>query len=159
MHFFLLFYIFFFQSLKAEELKIKSIITLNDKVPSECGLSFETLKTTTKILIKKTKGGTTTFFSIDSKDEILKKANIKTFSQDLNKLLSFKNLNSQNNSIEKKTDENKTTAFFQELLISGGTLEINDQKIEIKGPVDSKVRLEYLFCTGEMFLPNYETNK
>ena len=159
MHFFLLFYIFFFQTPKAEELKIKSIITLNDKVPSECGLSFETSVTATKILIKKTSKGTTTFFSIDSKDETLKKANIKTFSQDLNKLLSFKNLNSQNNSIEKKTDENKTRAFFQELLISGGTLEINDQKIEIKGPVDSKVRLEYLFCTGEMFLPNYETNK
>ena len=122
-------------------------------------MSFETSVTATKILIKKTSKGTTTFFSIDSKDETLKKANIKTFSQDLNKLLSFKNLNSQNNSIEKKTDENKTRAFFQELLISGGTLEINDQKIEIKGPVDSKVRLEYLFCTGEMFLPNYETNK
>ena len=159
MHFFLLFYILFFQTLVAEELKIKSIITLNDKVPSECGLSFETLKTTTKILIKKTKKGTTTFFSIDSKGEKLKNANIKTFSQDLNKLLSLKTLDSQNISIEKKTDEDQTTAFFQELLIGGGTLEINDKKIEIKGPVDSKVRLEYLFCTGEMFLPNYETNK
>ena len=70
-----------------------------------------------------------------------------------------KNIWLENISIEKKTDEDQTTAFFQELLIGGGTLEINDKKIEIKGPVDSKVRLEYLFCTGEMFLPNYETNK
>ena len=28
---------------------------------------------------------------------------------------------------------------------------INDKKFEIMGPIDSKVRLEYLFCTGEMF--------
>ena len=32
---------------------------------------------------------------------------------------------------------------------------INDKNIDIMGPIDSKVRLEYLFCTGEMFLPNY----
>ena len=51
------------------------------------------------------------------------------------------------------------TFFFQELLIGGGALLIDENKHEIKGPIDSKVRLEYLFCTGEMFLPNYESNK
>ena len=143
----------------AEELKIKSIIVLQDKVPSKCGLSFETSETVSKVLIKKTKEGTSTFFSIDSKVKKIKKANIKTFNQNLNELLNFDKFNSGKNSIEKKTDENKTTAFFQELLIGGGTLLINDEQFEIKGPIDSKVRLEYLFCTGEMFLPNYETNK
>ena len=79
------------------------------------------------------------------KGEILKKANIRTYSQDLNKLLSFKTFDSQNISVEKKTDEDQTTAFFQELLIGGGTPEINDKKIEIKGPVDSKVRVRVSF--------------
>ena len=143
----------------AEELKIKSIIVLQDKVPSKCGLSFETSETVSKVLIKKTKEGTSTFFSIDSKVKKIKKANIKTFNQNLNELLNFDKFNSGKNSIEKKTDENQTTAFFQELLIGGGALLINDEQFEIKGPIDSKVRLEYLFCTGEMFLPNYETNK
>ena len=112
MHFFLLFYIFFFQTLAAEDLKIKSIITLNDKVPSECGLSFETSKTATKILIKKTKEGTTTFFSIDSKGEILKKANLRTYSQDLNKLLSFKTLDSQNISLRLLKDFSRNCSRF-----------------------------------------------
>ena len=49
--------------------------------------------------------------------------------------------------------------FFQEILISGGELIINNSKFQITGPIDSKVRLEYLFCTGEMFLPNYEQNQ
>ena len=58
-----------------------------------------------------------------------------------------------------KTDQDLTTFFFQEILIGGGLLKIDDKIYEIKGPIDSKVRLEYLFCTGEMFLPNYESNK
>ena len=57
------------------------------------------------------------------------------------------------------SDENKTSQFFQELLISGAKILVNDKNYEIIGPIDSKVRLEYLFCTGEMFLPNYEKNK
>ena len=48
------------------------------------------------------------------------------------------------------------TKFFQEILINGGSFLINNEIYEIIGPIDSKVRLEYLFCTGEMFLPNYE---
>ena len=49
--------------------------------------------------------------------------------------------------------------FFQEILISGGKILINEKIYEVVGPIDSKVRLEYLFCTGEMFLPNYEKNR
>ena len=51
------------------------------------------------------------------------------------------------------------TFFFQEILIGGGSLNVDDVLYEINGPIDSKVRLEYLFCTGEMFLPNYEANQ
>ena len=61
--------------------------------------------------------------------------------------------------IENVTDLDETNMFFQEILISGGELIINDSKFQITGPIDSKVRLEYLFCTGEMFLPNYEQNQ
>ena len=42
------------------------------------------------------------------------------------------------------------------LLGGGANVLIDQSSYEIKGPIDSKVRLEYLFCTGEMFLPNYE---
>ena len=45
------------------------------------------------------------------------------------------------------------------LVIGGGNISIDQSSYEITGPIDSKVRLEYLFCTGEMFLPNYESNK
>ena len=61
--------------------------------------------------------------------------------------------------IENTTDLDKTNMFFQEILISGGKILINDKTYEVIGPIDSKVRLEYLFCTGEMFLPNYEKNR
>ena len=44
-------------------------------------------------------------------------------------------------------------------MIGGANVLIDQSSYEIKGPIDSKVRLEYLFCTGEMFLPNYESNK
>ena len=55
------------------------------------------------------------------------------------------------NSVTKKTDIDKTTEFIQKVIINGGELIINDIKYIIPGPIDSKVRLEYLFCTGEMF--------
>ena len=74
-------------------------------------------------------------------------------------LLKKKNKNKNKFEIENVTDLNETNMFFQEILISGGELIINNSKFQITGPIDSKVRLEYLFCTGEMFLPNYEQNQ
>ena len=48
--------------------------------------------------------------------------------------------------IESITDENKTSAFFQELLIGGGrVLFLNNKKFEILGPIDSKVRVRVSF--------------
>ena len=58
-----------------------------------------------------------------------------------------------------ETNQDSMSIFFQEILIGGGNVLIDQSTYEIKGPIDSKVRLEYLFCTGEMFLPNYESNK
>ena len=155
MHFFSLLYIFFFSVAAANDLKIRSIIVLDNKVPSECGLSFETTDIVSKVTIKKNRNGTSTVFNVQSKKEILKSANIITNSVNLNKLLDRKFIKSKNILIESVTNENETSSFFQELLIAGAEMFINDKKIEIIGPIDSKVRLEYLFCTGEMFLPNY----
>ena len=58
-----------------------------------------------------------------------------------------------------ETNQDSMSIFFQEILIGGGNIFIDESSYQIKGPIDSKVRLEYLFCTGEMFLPNYESNK
>ncbi len=155
MHFFSFLYILFFSVATASDLKIRSIIVLDNNVPSECGLSFETTDIVSKVTIKKNKNGTSTVFNVQSKKEILKSANIITNSVNLNKLLNEKVVESKNILIESITDENETSSFFQELLIGGAEMLINDKEIEIVGPIDSKVRLEYLFCTGEMFLPNY----
>ena len=105
--------------------------------------------------LKKNKKGTSTIFTVESKNEIINKVNIKTTNVNLFKLMNSNIKKSKKIFIESITDENQTSAFFQELLIGGGDLLINDKKFEILGPIDSKVRLEYLFCTGEMFLPNY----
>ena len=155
MHFFSFLYIFFFSVAAASDLKIRSIIVLDNNVPSECGLSFETTDIFSKVTIKKNRNGTSTVFNVQSKKEILKSANIITNSVNLNKLLDGKFIESKNILIESVTNENETSSFFQELLIGGAEMIINDKNIDIMGPIDSKVRLEYLFCTGEMFLPNY----
>ena len=42
MHFFLFFLHIFFSVVAAKDLKIGSIIKLDNNIPSECGLSFET---------------------------------------------------------------------------------------------------------------------
>ena len=136
MHFFSFLYILFFSVATASDLTIRSIIVLDNNVPSECGLSFETTDVVSKVTIKKNRNGTSTVVN-------------------LNKLLDGKFIKSKNILIESVTNENETSSFFQELLIAGAEMFINDKKIEIIGPIDSKVRLEYLFCTGEMFLPNY----
>ena len=155
MHFFSFLYILFFSVATASDLTIRSIIVLDNNVPSECGLSFETTDVVSKVTIKKNINGTSTVFNVQSKKEILKSVNIITNSVNLNKLLDGKFTESKNILIESVTNENETSSFFQELLIGGAEMFINDKKIDITGPIDSKVRLEYLFCTGEMFLPNY----
>ena len=164
-----LFVIFFlvsnFSNLNASDIRINSIITLENNIPKECGLNFKILEenktSDTKVSIKKNKEKkTTTFFSSKSDNFRIIDANIISPNVNLKKLLTKKN--NDNNTkfeIENTTDLDKTNMFFQEILISGAKILINDKTYEVIGPIDSKVRLEYLFCTGEMFLPNYEKNR
>ena len=150
-----------FKILKASEVNINSIIVLENNIPKECGLNFNIVEKNinTKISIKKNKDkSTSTFFLSESKNIAIKKANIVSPSINLLALLKKQNKDKNKIKIENVTDLDKTNMFFQEILISGGELIINDSKFQITGPIDSKVRLEYLFCTGEMFLPNYEQN-
>ena len=163
-----LFIIFFllinFSHLNASDIRINSIITLENNIPKECGLNFKILEenktSDTKISIKKNKDKkTTTYFSSKSDNFRIIDANIISPNVDLKKLLIKENQDKKKFEIENTTDLDKTNMFFQEILISGGKILINEKIHEIVGPIDSKVRLEYLFCTGEMFLPNYEKNR
>ena len=163
-----IFVIFFllsnFSNLNANDIRINSIITLENNIPKECGLNFKILEgnktSDTKVSIKKNKEKkTTTFFSSKSDDFRIVDANIISPNVNLKKLLIKKNENNRKFEIENTTDLDKTNMFFQEILISGGKVLVNDKTYEVIGPIDSKVRLEYLFCTGEMFLPNYEKNR
>ena len=147
------------------EININSIIKLDNKnIPEECGLTF-TSKTHDKqfnvsISIQKIKDSkdTLTKFEVFNSSYIAS-ANLETISSKIKDIINTKNNSKTNFSISALTDQNKMSFFFQELLIGGGYLYIDNEKYEIKGPIDSKVRLEYLFCTGEMFLPNYESNQ
>ncbi|MAI29619.1 MAG: hypothetical protein CMP38_05375 [Rickettsiales bacterium] len=163
-----LFVIFFllsnFSNLNASDIRINSIITLENNIPKECGLNFKILEknktSDTKVSIKKNKENTTTtFFSSKSDNFRIVDANIISSNVNLKKLLVKKNDKNTKFEIENTTDLDKTNMFFQEILISGVKILINDKTYEVIGPIDSKVRLEYLFCTGEMFLPNYEKNR
>ena len=153
-----------FSNLKASDIRINSIITLENNIPKECGLNFKILEenkmSNTKVSIKKNKKNkTTTFFSSKSDHFKIVDANIISPNVNLKELLIKKNDNNTIFKIENTTDLDETNMFFQEILISGGKILINDKTYEVIGPIDSKVRLEYLFCTGEMFLPNYEKNR
>ena len=143
--------------MSASNIRVNSIITLQNNIPKECGLNFkisEENKTseTKKISIKKNKDKkTTTYFSSKSDNFKIVDANIISPSVDLKKLLIKENKRKKKFEIENYTDLDETNMFFQEILISGGKILINEKTYEVIGPIDSKVRLEYLFCTGEMF--------
>lgn len=77
----------------------------------------------------------------------------------LNKELNMENINLRTQSFNFQKDiknRNEISSFFQELLIGGGKLIVGNKDYKILGPINSKVRLEYLFCTGEMYHPKYE---
>ena len=162
--FIIFFLLLSFSNLSASDLRINSIITLENNIPKECGLNFkiseENKTSDTKVSIKKNKDKkTTTYFSSKSDNFKIVDANIISPSVDLQKLMVKENKSKKKFEIENYTDLDKTNMFFQEILISGGKILINEKTYEVIGPIDSKVRLEYLFCTGEMFLPNYEKNR
>ena len=154
-------FLFLFQTVKAEIL-VNSVIKLKDNIPNECGLNF-LIKTSSnninaKVSIKKLENNETlTLFSIES-DEDVGNADLTTSTGKISDLIESENTSDNNFKIKGKADQDSMTFFFQDLLINGGTVSINKKNHQIKGPIDSKVRLEYLFCTGEMFLPNYKKN-
>ena len=164
MKIFLIFFILLYNTAFAE-ININSIIKLDkNNIPEECGLRF-----TSKIHKNQFNASISVQKIKDSKDTLTKfevvnssyiaSANLETISSKIKDIINKENNSKINFSISALTDQDKMSFFFQELLIGGGYLNIDSEKYEIKGPIDSKVRLEYLFCTGEMFLPNYESNQ
>lgn len=159
MNFFYLIILLLFSTSIQANVKVNSIIKLKENIPEECGLSFSNEKEefTAELTVKKNDtNNTLTFFKVNSKNLNIDQANLRSFSNDINNILGVKAEINGEFTISNITKNDDMTLFFQEILIGNSNLIVNDNNYEIKGPIDSKVRLEYLFCTGEMFLPNYE---
>ena len=159
MNFFYLITLLLFSTSIQANVKVNSIIKLRENIPEECGLSFsdEKEKFTAELTIKKNNtNNTLTFFKVNSKSININQANLISFSNDIDNILDIKPTINDEFTLTNITKNDEMTMFFQEILIGNSTLIVNNKNYEIKGPIDSKVRLEYLFCTGEMFLPNYE---
>lgn len=159
MNFFYLITLLLFSTSIQANVKVNSIIKLRENIPEECGLSFsnEKEKFTAELTIKKNDtNNTLTFFKVNSKSININQANLISFSNDIDNILDIKPIINDEFTLTNMTKNDEMTIFFQEILIGNSTLIVNNKNYEIKGPIDSKVRLEYLFCTGEMFLPNYE---
>ena len=159
MNFFYLITLLLFSTSIQANVKVNSIIKLRENIPEECGLSFsnEKEKFTAELTIKKNDtNNTLTFFKVNSKSININQANLKSFSNDIDNILDIKPTINDEFTLTNITKNDEMTMFFQEILIGNSTLIVNNKNYEIKGPIDSKVRLEYLFCTGEMFLPNYD---
>ena len=155
-YFFTLAFIYFFCSefVLSKEITTQSIIKIQNKIPFECGIKFmsENKNFEAILSVKKEDLGTKTFFMVSSKLFQIDKVKFLSDRTNLANLKNLKRTLSGNNFIlEGQTDIDKTTEFIQKVIINGGELIINDIKYIIPGPIDSKVRLEYLFCTGEMF--------
>ena len=159
MNFFYLIILLLFSTSIQANVKVNSIIKLKENIPEECGLSFSNEKEefTAELTVKKNNtNDTLTFFKVNSKNLNIDGANLRSFSNDINNILRVKPEMNDGFTISNITKNDDMTLFFQEVLIGNSNLIVNGKNYEIKGPIDSKVRLEYLFCTGEMFLPNYE---
>jgi hypothetical protein len=159
MNFFYLITLLLFSTSIQANVKVNSIIKLRENIPEECGLNFsnEKEKFTAELTIKKNDtNNTLTFFKVNSKSININQANLISFSNDIDNILDIKPTINDEFTLTNITKNDEMTMFFQEILIGNSTLIVNNKNYEIKGPIDSKVRLEYLFCTGEMFLPNYE---
>ena len=153
--------IFHHSTIYAESIFIKSIIKLDQKIPKECGIKIIIDDNTiVKVSIKKKKTpNITTIIKLEAetKEDGIKNVNLTTYSVNLvNEITAKPEIEDRKFKIEGNYDEDIISIFFKELLISGGELLFNDFSYKISGPIDSKVRLEYLFCTGEMFHPKYK---
>ncbi len=159
-----LFFLILPYSTFSQNIKVHSIIKLENSIPEECGvkLLFEKGNIEMNVKIKKINNETYTYFEAISLGKKFENIDIITEDISIVELISkepqfmknkiFFEINTNKNEIAK----NQTANFFQNLIVSGGKIIIDSQTFEISGPVDSKVRLEYLFCTGEMFHPKYD---
>lgn len=159
--FFLIFIIlFFFDNVNSEKLIFKSVILVEHNIPARCGLEITKEKYfLSKLVIEKNGINKKIInFYVKSENFIIEKGNIKSQTVDFKNEVFNEKIKKEEGvfSIKGNLDENMTNQLFQELFISGGLLEINNENFIIEGPIDSKVRLEYLFCVGEMFHPKYE---
>jgi len=147
------------QLLYSNNIKIHSIIKLEESIPNECGLRMviEEDKIEMIVKIKKVNKKTYTVFKTSSVDLIPEFVDLIADDLSVVKLIDQTGI-VKNNEIyyEGIADTDKTASFFQKLIVSGGKMLFNSRIFEISGPLESKVRLEYLFCTGEMFHPKYE---
>ena len=87
--------------MNASDIRINSIITLENNIPKECGLNFKILEenktSDTKVSIKKNKRKkTTTYFSSKSDNFRIVDANIISPNVNLKKLLIKENENKKN---------------------------------------------------------------
>ena len=143
----------------SQNIKIQSIIKLEESIPSECGIKAlidsEKIEMIVKI-IKKNKQ-VYTFFQTTSLKKKPETVDILTDDLSIVNLINTKpQFNKNKIFFEGIADTDKVASFFQKFIVAGGKLRFNSEFFEIMGPLDSKVRLEYLFCTGEMFHPKYD---
>ena len=150
--------IFSFQNINSANLKITSIIILEKKIPMKCGINIYNKDEEYNISLSIRKKNNETFVQLafNSNKFNITKGNILTNSVDIGKFLNIEKKKKFNLFKEGLADVNNVSLLFQEFLIDGGTVKINNDEFKISGPIDSKVRLEYLFCAGEMFHPKYK---
>jgi len=124
----------------------------------ECGINIHNKveKYNISLSIKKKDNKTFVQLALNSDKFNITEGNIKTNSVDIGKYLNKKEKKKFNLFKEGLADVNNISLLFHEFLIDGGIIKINNDELKISGPIDSKVRLEYLFCTGEMFHPKYK---
>ena len=143
----------------SKNIKIQSIIKLEESIPSECGIKalIDNEKIEMIVKIIKKNNLVYTFFETTSLKKKPEKVDILADDLSIVNLINTKpQFNKNKIFFEGIADTNKVANFFQKFIVAGGKLEFNSESFKIIGPLDSKVRLEYLFCTGEMFHPKYD---
>ena len=143
----------------SQNIKIQSIIKLEESIPNECGIKMlidsENIEMIVKI--KKKDKLVYTFFETTSLNKQSDKVDVIADDLSIVNIINTKPKFSKNKIFfEGIADTDKVANFFQKFIVAGGKLKFDSEYYEIIGPIDSKVRLEYLFCTGEMFHPKYD---
>ena len=135
---------------------VNSIIKLEKNVPVECGIQINKDKIFFIYKIQRKKEETKIILKVESEEEKILDSNIITETVNFQKQFRFRNSSDKYKfELIAENDVNLANIFFKELIISGAKITFNQNSFNLSGPIDSKVRLEYLFCTGEMFRPKH----